>query len=86
MNAEMIKKLGKGDKVRVLPHTSYQHLSKGTVIDPMIEHEMSGYETTVRAIYKDVMEDEHGNAVTEYEIEVATGEIFSPEQIELIRA
>lgn len=79
---ETSKEIRKGDKVRVLAHVAYQHLSQGAVISPMVEHDREGYETTVVGVYKEMLEDEYGNDIVEYQIEVETGEIFSPEQIE----
>lgn len=73
-----------GDAVRVLNHTRYQHLSHGTTIEPKIAHELDGYETTIRAIWKDEMEDDDGDPVIVYTYETATGEQYNRDEIELI--
>lgn len=75
-----------GDAIRVLPHVRYQTLSHGAVIDPPIAHERPGYETTVRDILTDTMEDEAGAPVIEYTIVAQTGEYFSPDEVERIDA
>lgn len=73
-------KIKVGDKVRVKAHTAYQHLSQGAVIDPMIEHDVQGFETTVTSIEGSGLYDE--NDVEELIYVVATNELFSREQIE----
>lgn len=81
---EAPKTIKRGSKVRVLPHTFYQHLSNGAVISPAIEHTENGYETTIRAVWQDDMEDENGNIIIEYTYEDATGAQYSADQLEII--
>ena len=50
----------------------------------MIAHDRNGYKTTVRDIYKEIMEDEHGNEVIELIIETATGELVQLSNIILL--
>lgn len=46
--------LKKGTRVRVKPHTKYQHLSKGAVISPPKERQHNGYhEATVQEYLQD---------------------------------
>lgn len=75
------KPFEKGQEIEVKPRTVYQHLSNGTVINPMLAHDLDGYKTTIRDIFQDVMEDEHGNEVIEITIETATGELIKPSDI-----
>lgn len=70
-----------GQEIEVKARTVYQHLSGGAVVNPMIAHELDGYKTTIRDIFQEVMEDEHGNEVTEVIIETATGELVKPSDI-----
>lgn len=46
-----------GDTVTVKPHTTYQSLSKGTVIDPPKQHRHNGYR---KAIVTSLLNDEIG--------------------------
>lgn len=80
----MIKQLKPGTKIRVLSHIRHTHLVAGAEINPTIPHAQTGYETTVRAVLVDDLEDEHGNPITEYVIEAETGELFSIDEIEII--
>ncbi len=62
----------------------FQHISKGAVIIPPIRHEIKGGSITkIRAIYVDEMEDEHGNAISEYTYDTWAGQ-FSENELELL--
>lgn len=78
---ETEKTFQKGQEIEVKSRTAYQHLSGGAVINPMVAHELDGYKTTIRDIFQEKMEDEHGNEVIEIIIETATGELVKPSDI-----
>jgi len=78
------KSLKIGQEIEILVHMRYQTLKDGAVIVPSIPHDRAGYKTTIRAIFTDEMEDEHGNPVIEYTIEAETGEQFNPSEIRIL--
>lgn len=63
-----------GDKITVMAHVNYNHLKFNAVINPPEAIEIGQYNSTIRAIFKDEMEDENGQSVIEYTIETANGE------------
>lgn len=81
VSVEKHRQFKRGDAIEVKPRTAYQHLSGGAVVNPMIARDLDGYKTTIRDIFQEKMEDEHGNEVIEIIIETATGELVKPSDI-----
>ena len=70
-----------GQNVRVKPHTIYQHLSKGAVIDPPVERQHNGY---LHATITAILDDGFGGEIVEVETPGGHVDLVAPEHVEVL--
>ncbi len=75
-----------GQKVRVKTHTRYwsQGVGYSTLVEPMPYTVRGGHIGTIRNVFVDSMEDEHGNPVELLVIEVNGNGLFNPDELEIV--
>ncbi len=73
-----------GMTIRVAERQCYQSLVVNAVITPPIEHTLSAYNTTIRAVYREEEEDADGNLLVSLTLETRRGELVDPSEVTIL--